>query len=237
MGTLLSERRKAELEKLNLGQPERFTLNDQVYSDLRRLIMAGRLRPGQAISLRTLASVINVSPMPVRHALQRLVTEGALEVKPNRTFALPVLTPEDFREIADLRASLEGMAAERAVTQLKKADIAALIDINRQMFRAGIGDWEKYLELNRQFHFRIYIAADMPRLLRFIETLWLQIGPLLNLVTTRDEMQFGEDAHEAAVAAIAAKDAAGAKAAVERDILDAARVIVEGLRQGEYDAL
>lgn len=234
MGTVESARRKAELAKLDFVQPERFTLNDQVYNDLSRLIISGRLRPGQAISIRTIASVINVSPMPVRQALQRLVSEGAIEVKPNRTFALPELTPEDFREIADLRAMLEGLAAERAATRLNKADVRALTDINRQMFRTQVSDWGVYLELNRQFHFRIYGAAGLPRLLRFIESLWLQIGPLLNLVTTIDEMRFGRDAHEAAVRAIAAKDAAGAKAAIERDILDAARVIVEGLRQGEY---
>jgi DNA-binding GntR family transcriptional regulator len=235
MGPLLTARRKAELERLDLGQPERFTLNDQVYDELRRLIISGRLRPGQTISIRNLASVIKVSPMPVRHALQRLVIEGALQVKPNRSFALPVLTPEDFREIADLRAALEGMAAERAATRLKRADVAALTEINRRMFRSHIRDWQRYLELNRQFHFRIYSAASLPRLLRFIESLWLQIGPLLNLVATSDEMQFGQDAHEAAVGAIAEGDAAGAKAAIERDILDAARVIVEGLRQGYYN--
>lgn len=232
----MSTRRAAELAELDLAQPERVTLNDHVYGELRRLVMSGRLRPGQAISIRTIATVINVSPMPVRSALQRLVTEGALEVRPNRTFALPLLTPESFREIADLRVNLEGMATERSVKQLMKADISLLTDINRQMFRTEDNDWGKYLELNRQFHFHIYAAAGMPRLLRFIESLWLQIGPLLNLVTTTEEMRGGQDTHEAAVRAIATDDPAGARAAIERDILDAARVIVRGLSQGEYNA-
>jgi DNA-binding GntR family transcriptional regulator len=223
-----------DLAELDHLQPERVTLNDQVYADLRRLIMSGHMRPGQTISIRTIATVINVSPMPVRSALQRLVTEGALEVQPNRTFALPVLTPESFREIADIRAILEGMATARAVTRLKKADVSLLTDINTQMFRTEDKDWDTYLELNRQFHFHIYAAAGMPRLLRFIESLWLQIGPLLNLVTTTEEMRGGRDAHEAAVRAIAADDAGGAKAAIQRDILDAARVIVAGLSNGSY---
>jgi DNA-binding GntR family transcriptional regulator len=131
---------------------------------------------------------------------------------------------------------LEGTAAERAVTRLKKADISLLSDINTQMFRTQDKDWGKYLELNRQFHFHIYSAADMPRLLRFIESLWLQIGPLLNLVTTNEEMRFGQDAHEAAVRAIATDDPAGAKAAIERDILEAARAIIAGLREREHHA-
>lgn len=227
----MSTRLMAELAGLDLAQPERITLNDQVYADLRRLISSGRMRPGQAISIRTVAALINVSPMPVRHALQRLVTEGALEVQPNRTFALPVLTPASFREIADLRATLEGMATERAAMRLKKVDISLLTDINRQMFRAEDNDWERYLELNREFHFHIYAAAGMPRLLRFVETLWLQIGPLLNHVTTNEEMRFGQDAHEAAVRAIASDDPAAARAAIERDILEAARTIVAGLEE------
>jgi DNA-binding GntR family transcriptional regulator len=225
------ERALAEIPKLEFVQPERTTLNDQVYGDLRRLIMSGRLRPGQTISIRNIASVINVSPMPVRSALQRLVTEGALDVQPNRTFALPVLTPEGFREIADLRAMLEGMAAERAASCMKKADISHLTDINRLMFRATDNDWERYLELNRKFHFHIYGAIGMPRLLRFIESLWLQIGPLLNHVTTEEERRFGQDAHEAAVRALANDDPAGAREAIQRDILEAARAIIEDLRQ------
>ncbi|MBX3569623.1 MAG: GntR family transcriptional regulator [Rhizobiaceae bacterium] len=230
----MSARVRAELAQLDLNQPERITLNDQVYQDLRRLIIGGRMRPGQPISIRTVANLINVSPMPVRSALQRLVTEGALDVLPNRTFAVPVLTPENFREIADMRAALEGMATERAVTRLTKQDVALLTDINEKMFDVEDHDWQLYLDLNRQFHFHIYAAAGMPRLLRIVESLWLQTGPLLNMVASAEDMRFGQDAHTAAVRAIANDDVAGARAAIERDILDAARSIVEGLRRGDF---
>ena len=74
----------------------------------------------------------------------------------------------------------------------------------------------------------------MPRLLRFVESLWLQIGPLLNLVTNREEMRSGFEAHEAAVHAIAAGDAEGLRAAVVQDIQDAARVIIPGLERGDF---
>lgn len=230
----MSVRSQEELALLDFAPPERLTLNDQVYNELRRLIISGQLRPGQSISIRTLAHIINVSPMPVRSALQRLVTEGALDVQPNRTYALPMLSPEDFREIADLRTILEGTAAERACPHLGRDDVALLKDINRRMFKADRDDWTGYLDLNRQFHFHIYTAARMPRQLRFIETLWLQIGPLLNLVTNRDEMRSGLQAHEAAVEAVATGNAAGLRAAMTRDIQDAARVIIPGLQRGDF---
>lgn len=232
----MSAKGRNELAQLDLATPERVTLNDQVYQDLRRLIIGGRLRPGQTISIRTVANLIHVSPMPVRSALSRLVTEGALEILPNRTFAVPVLTPEGFREIADMRAALEGMATERAVAGLTKQDVSALHEINRQMFKVVNNDWQLYLDLNRQFHFHIYAAAGMPRLLRIIESLWLQTGPLLNLVASKEDMRFGEDAHATAVHAIANDDPERARKAIEGDILDAARVIVEGLRRGDFGA-
>jgi DNA-binding GntR family transcriptional regulator len=112
--------------------------------------------------------------------------------------------------------------------------VALLADINRQMFDADEVDWEKYLSLNREFHFHIYAAAGMPRLLRLIESLWLQIGPLLNLVASREEMRFGREAHEAMVRGVAHGDPSASKAAIERDIQEAAHSVVDGLRRGNF---
>ena len=104
------------------------------------------------------------------------------------------------------------------------------------MFSTQDNDWDRYLDLNRQFHFHIYQAAEMPRLLRLIESLWLQIGPLLNLVASKEQMRHGRDNHEAAVRAIATDDGAGARAAIETDIIEAAEPIVQGLIKGDYHA-
>lgn len=228
----MSDRVQAELAH-QLTQPARLTLNEQVYQEMRRLIIGGRLRPGQQVSIRALASLVNVSPVPVRSALQRLVTETALEARPNRTFIVPTLTPEDFLEITDIRRRLEGVATERAVARLTKKDVALLREFNQEMFGTQRCDWQRYLDLNRQFHFHIYTAAAMPRVLRFIEILWLQIGPLLNLVASSDSVRSGKDAHTAAVQAIAKGDVESARAAIERDIQDAAGPILKELTRND----
>ncbi len=224
----------SDLTELDFAIPERTTLNEQVYSDLRRLMMSGGLRPGQSISIRSIANVIGVSPMPVRAALQRLVIEGALEVQPNRSFTLPVLTAEDFTEIATLRSMLEGMATRYATPRLKAVDLTRLRQINADMFDKEPPDARDYLELNRRFHFLIYTAADQPRLLRFIENLWLQIGPLLNLITSREDMGSGREAHARIVDALAKEDAAAAEQTVKRDILDASAVITRAIARGDF---
>jgi len=221
------------VRELDLAIPQRTTLNDQVYKDLRRLMMSGGLRPGQSISIRSIASVIGVSPMPVRGALQRLVIEGALEVQPNRSFALPVLSAEDFTEIASLRAMLEGMATRQALLALGPAQISQLREINVSMFESEHLDPQQYLELNRRFHFLIYAAANQPRLMRFIENLWLQIGPLLNIITSSKDVLTGRETHALIVQAIVSKDAAAAEQAVKRDILEASAVITAAIEQGD----
>jgi DNA-binding GntR family transcriptional regulator len=218
-----------------LATPERQTLNDQVYRDLRDLIMAGRLAPGQSITIRTLAEAVGVSPMPVRGALHRLLTEGALELRANRSFVLPVLSVEDFDEITRIRLSVEGLATELATPRLEPHDLRRLREINREMFGGPQKPTVDYLGPNQQFHFLIYRAAGMARLTRIIESLWLQIGPLLNIATAAPDVASGRRLHEAIVKALAAGRAADAATAIRADISYAATVIRQWIAERAAD--
>jgi len=64
--------------------------------------------------------------MPVRDALKRLVAEHALELRPNRSVVLPVMTRARFLEILQIRLSLESMVAARAATRVTPAVIEAM---------------------------------------------------------------------------------------------------------------
>src|SRR5256885_9192233 len=59
---------------------KRQTLSSDVYAQLRELLITGQMIPGEQISLRTTASALGVSVMPVREAVHRLVAEQALEL-------------------------------------------------------------------------------------------------------------------------------------------------------------
>ena len=47
-----------------IGALERETLGDRVTAELRALLVAGRLAPGEKLSLRRVAEALGVSPMP-----------------------------------------------------------------------------------------------------------------------------------------------------------------------------
>ena len=67
-------------------------LHENVYQEIRRNLMAGQFQPGEAVTLRGLAGKLGTSAMPVREALRRLVAERALDLGPNRTARVPVVT-------------------------------------------------------------------------------------------------------------------------------------------------
>ena len=72
--------------------------------ELRTALSQGQLAPGHSVTLRGLAEMLDVSPMPVRDAVRRLVAEGALVKLSNRRIAVPAVTRETFDEICPPRA-------------------------------------------------------------------------------------------------------------------------------------
>ncbi len=86
-----------------------------------------------------------------------------------------------------------------------------------------IGDAKGYLDANEAFHLILYRAAGSPLLLELIETVWLQVGPISNLLF--GDAQFAgtlNDAHDELLNAAKARDAAGVRRAIEHDLCHAA---------------
>lgn len=212
---------------------ERRTLGETIYGQLSELLISGRLAPGERLSLRDSAAVLGVSVMPVREAVSRLVADGALEVAPNRAVRVPVMTASGFRELADTRMAIEGLAAARAARHRTPAHLRVLRRAEAA-FRA-LADEEEFdpalsVELNRDLHFAVYDACGLPTLRSIIAGLWLKAGPVINLdlraSPRRIQLGHARHRHAEALAAIEAGDAAAAEAAIAGDIDQAARFII-----------
>jgi DNA-binding GntR family transcriptional regulator len=159
------------------------SLRSQVYGSLREALTAGRFAPGQKLSFRFIAGTLGVSLTPVREAIRRLVAEGALEMRPNRSVRVPLMTRDKLLELRDIRLSLEGLAAEKAASRATAADIARLRRIATELLAVrGRGDMQADRQKIREFHFALYALAAQPTLLQMIEGMWLRTGPYLNLL-------------------------------------------------------
>jgi DNA-binding GntR family transcriptional regulator len=214
---------------------DRDALHLQVYRQLSQAITSGGYRPGAEVTLRSLADAMGTSEMPVRDAVRRLIAERALEMRPGRRLAVPVLSATQFQEILRLRVLLESEAAEAACRLATKALIAQLRAIHSELVTAGeAGESRRKLwSINRRFHFAVYVASQMPLLVSFIETLWLQIGPLFNHLSVDLGRKRATNYHAAVLAALDAKDAKAAAAAIRADLSSAGELILEELEKQE----
>lgn len=217
-----------------IGSLARETLGERVTGELRSLLVAGRLAPGEKLSLRRVAEALGVSMMPVREAVSRLAADGALEVLPGRAVRVPVLSLAQFRELTRLRLVVEGFAAEEAARQATSADIERIEAFDaafRQAASADPPDSAAAVAANRDLHFALYEAAAMPSLIEMIERLWLKAGPILNLDMRHEPRRLeggsAMQAHARLLEAVRRRDAPAARAALEDDIAAAAAHIAQ----------
>lgn len=220
------------MRKASARARPRTTLGRQVHGQLRELIVAGVLSPGEKVSLRTMASQLGVSVQPVREAVSRLAADRALEVLPNRAVRVSILSRGQFRELTAIRLAIEGFAAERAAEFRTRDDIAAMRRHEAAFRREGASGKPHLpaaVAANHAFHFAVYRAAALPELLPIIEGLWLRIGPVLNvdLRSNVSRIRVGKSAghHGKLLAAIAKGDGRAARKALAADISGAAKHI------------
>ena len=207
------------------GSP-RPPVHDQVYAAIRRGLVGGSFVPGRSVTLRGLADMLAVSPMPVRAAVTRLVAEGALALTPTRRISVPSMTAERFDELVRARSLLEGEAAERALPFIDAARLAEIRAHDTRLEAClAADDVEGYMQSNHAFHFAIYRSAPSTVLVPLIESLWLQFGPFMRLVYQQFDMNGVVDQHEMAIQAIENGDAPRLRAAIEADIGDGMSII------------
>ncbi|MGQ0767227.1 MAG: GntR family transcriptional regulator [Gemmatimonadota bacterium] len=143
------------------------------YNTLRNLIVHGRIAPGTRIGENEVSQRLGMSRTPVRSALQRLRQEGFVVVegdgKLSRALVAP-LTCDDAREVFDILAAVEGVAARIAagLPDLKRRVIVARMrKLNselRAISRAKVPDPERRFLNDTEFH-SCYIEAAGPRIL------------------------------------------------------------------------
>lgn len=208
-------------------------LNDQAYDAIKQGLIAGRFAPRQVFVLRNLAEVYGISTTPVREALQRLVGEGLLEMKPNRSIAVPDWDAAKFSELFRIRCELEGLAAELATARISDKGLVELGAVVEMIDAAlASGDYKDYVALNQRFHFTIYDAANSPRLLRIIENLWGEVGVYMNeLFAGSDYGAVANDEHRLILKGLSARDAGRVREAMVKDITVAADAMLPRIRE------
>ncbi len=219
-------REAMRVEPLELG-----SLSARTYVTLKDALIGGSFRPGQRLLMQELSLQLGTSVTPVREACMRLVAERGLEVRSGRFVTVPDLTVARYMEIRTIRMELEGLAAELGAGNVTPADVDALAELQTRFEAADHAHASnEAIRLNREFHFRVYGLSAMPMLISHIESLWISMGPILNVFYNQIENDYvGAEAHVHLIAALRAKDGSKARAAIEMDIVRGGQALLNYL--------
>lgn len=193
------------------------TRQEIVYKRLRDAIAAGELQRRDRIGLRELAQTLGVSTTPVREALRRLEAEGLVAVERGSGIRIQHLSPNAVREIVEMRARLETMVMEEAMTHLTEADIQQAGEILDRADAAA--DPDEWSALNIQFHGVLYDRTEFRRALSLVKTLWVAPEPYLRLyVQDPVNLRTSQREHRDLLTAVRQHDVPAALAEVEKHI-------------------
>ncbi|WP_439609252.1 GntR family transcriptional regulator [Hydrogenophaga sp.] len=214
------------------------SLHDEVAAKLRERIFAGELAPGSFIDEPALCTELAISRTPLREALKVLTAEGLLRHEPRRGCFVSEVTERDLDEIFPVIALLEGRCAFEAARNASDADLAALEQLHDRLNRSArakrIND---YYDTNFAIHEAIITLASNRWLAQVIGDLRkiVKLARLQQLhAPGRLEQSLSE--HMAVFAALKARDAEGAEAAM-RTHLTRQRVALRELARNQKSRL
>jgi DNA-binding GntR family transcriptional regulator len=193
----------------------------QVANTLRDMIIRGEVQPGGRIIERALCEQLRVSRTPLREALKLLEVEGLIEISQNRGARIMSFTQAEARNLFEVIAGLESLAAELAVTRIDATDLALLDGMHERMC-AHYARREKdlYFELNSLVHDEIVRLSGNPVLVATHASLMLRArrGRYMAILDPRRWQESVEE-HEAVMAAFHARDPEQARLVWRRHLL------------------
>ena len=171
--------RSPELLVRHIAPVKRIELSEQVYQNVRALIVDGHLRPGSQVDLGALAESLQVSRSTVAQVAKRLAAENLLHIVPQTGTFVQRFTRQDVMDLYDVRLCLELWAAESGVRSASDEEIARLrqlLDEFAPLFESDAPkDLQSLARKNREFHSYLVSLAKNRRLLEMYETLNIDV--------------------------------------------------------------
>lgn len=181
-------------------------LRERVYEALLELITTRALRSGQHLVESELAGLLGVSRQPVREALQRLNTEGWVDLRPAQGAFVHEPTEEEADQLLSVRTVLEAEAARLAAANSGTAGIAALEELCAKGEQAvADDDVDLAVATNAAFHAKVMqlagnvvlseLAGQVDRRVRWYYTpvarrrgiqSWIEHRSLIAAISSRD---------------------------------------------------
>jgi len=228
--------------------------SDRLVDEIQRRIFTGQIGVGTWLRHGALAEEFGTSRTPVREALRVLHAQGIVTIVPNRGARVNGHSGREIRDIGQVRAELEGLAAELASVRMDDEHQERMVLAVRD-FKLAIGDYQadrarmftpeaaqRWREANEAFHGSILAASGNPQIVTSIADLSRRLPRNLSYSAyegnTRALIKNLEE-HDSVAQAIMAKDGPAARRAMTGHVLSSteatARWVEDTLRRDTPD--
>jgi len=206
-----------------------------IHRTIRGRILVEQYYPGQKLSENALAREFGCSRTPVREALKRLERERLIEVRPQSGAYVRAVTTEDYADLLEVRAYIEGLAFRLAVERWQSADIEALeadLQAMDKAVKATPIDMQRYAELHYGFHFRLIRISGNNLLAGMFEALNLRSSHMFLRSMNAESAARTQEEHHRIVRQLRERDSKGEKFVVDHLWRNRSLVVVHAGREG-----
>jgi DNA-binding GntR family transcriptional regulator len=225
----MGARREIEMRGPDLtplgAMPDRKSLGDHVFENLRQAIIRGDVAPGDRLVESRIAGVLDISRTPVREAIHKLEREGLLRKLPHGGFTVVHLSREDIEETFGIRCVLESYAARLAALNHREEDLI-------RQFQACLakGRLEELPRINTEFHNLFYALSNSPKLIKLINDLRDQIFRFRRILLKMDNMaKTSNEDHRNMLEAIRQRNADRVEKLVKEHIARGKKIVLKAL--------
>jgi DNA-binding GntR family transcriptional regulator len=229
-------------DAFGLGPVVPSSLTDEIVLRLEKAILEGLYPPGAHLLQDELCERFGVSRTPVRHALRDLQARNLVVLVPNRGATVRIPSRRDAQEVYDVRAELEGYAAELATTRAGARLAPELAGVEARVVHLA-GRLQSFDEASlpavvelqlavAEFHRVLQRACGNERLtstIRHVERSFPMEYVTLAIANDADSQILNIDEHRAISQAITRRDGDGARAEMRSHVLHLGEKVVRYL--------
>ncbi|HEX3722020.1 MAG TPA: GntR family transcriptional regulator [Nitrolancea sp.] len=203
----------------------------RTYVRLKEMIVTLGIRPGATIDETELQERLTVGRTPLREAVQRLSSDGLLQIYPRRAIVVAQLGVPEIHQIFEMRLVLEPAAAGLAAQIINAVEIEELKEISNELSDHRVQlDFNQFLHADHVFHRAVsacsrnmYLIDCADHILTLNQWLWHIY------FDSRGVDRSALFQHEPIVDALAGHDVASATEAMRAHILCAKERLLSGL--------
>jgi DNA-binding GntR family transcriptional regulator len=145
-------------------------VSSRIAAELADRILSGRLAPGARIKQDEVADEFAASRIPVREALRILESRGLVVLKSNAGAWVSQMSVHGLSMSYRIRERIEPLLLLDSLPHLEDADLDEMRNVQAEI--EATTDVDRFLVLDRRFHWTAYRGHRSPELAAMVERLW-----------------------------------------------------------------